>query len=379
MMFNLKQSRITMSKETKKRTTQEVEKEYIKYSVASDIGKGNFAACIVIMDKGQYIKTIASRTFTNSPKGFDNFFEWVQGKCKLSIPVVFTMEATGIYHEKLAWFLHRKGLYVSVVLPNKAKKYMQGLGLKSKTDKIDAAGLSRMGAEQKLDRWKAPKESIMELRDITRHREGLQKSRTVFNNQLLSHLCSEFVNETVVKGLKELIALLDEQIKMSEKIMAEKLNSDPEIKEGVGRIIGIKGVSTVTIATILAETNCFLSFENQRQLVSFAGYDVKENQSGKHVGKTKISKKGNAHIRRILHLPAFNVVSYDEPVFVNLYERVYERTKIKMKGYVAVQRKLLCLIYTLWTNQVEYDRGFYKKAGEHPEMQGRSLSFRMVS
>lgn len=356
-----------------------MDKEYIKYSVASDIGKDNFAACISIMDKGQDVKYVATRTFTNSPKGFDNFFEWVQGKCKLSIPVVFTMEATGIYHERLAWFLHRKGLYVSVVLPNKAKKYMQCLGLKSKTDKIDAAGLARMGAEQKLDRWKAPKESIMELRDITRHREDLQKSRTVFNNQLSSHVCGEFVNETVVKGLKELIALLDEQIKMTEKIMIEKLNSDPEIKEGVDRIIGIKGVSTITIATILAETNCFLTFENQRQLVSFAGYDVKENQSGKHVGKTKISKRGNAHIRRILHLPAFNVVSYDEPVFVNLYERVYERTKIKMKGYVAVQRKLLCLIYTLWTNQVEYDRNFYKKVGEHPEMQSRSLSFRMVS
>lgn len=368
-----------MSKETKRRTTQKADKEYIKYSVASDIGKDNFAAYISIMDKEQDVKPVATRTFTNSPKGFDNFFEWQQSKCKLSIPIVFTMEATGIYYEKLAWFLHRKDLYVSVVLPNKAKKYMQSLGIKSKTDKIDAAGLARMGAEQKLDRWKAPKESIMELRDITRHREDLQKSRTVFNNQLSAHRCGEFVSETVVNGLEELITLLDKQIKMTEKLMREKLNADPEIKEGVDKIIGIKGVSTITIATILAETNCFLAFENQRQLVSYAGYDVKENQSGKHVGKTKISKKGNAHIRRILHLPALNVVSYDEPVFVNLYERVYQRTKIKMKGYVAVQRKLLCLIYTLWTNQVKYDRDFYKKSGEYPEMQSRSLSFRMVS
>lgn len=368
-----------MSKETKRRTTQKADKEYIKYSVASDIGKDNFAACISIMDKHQEVKTVATRTFTNSPKGFDNFIEWQQSKCKLSIPIVFTMEATGIYYEKLAWFLHRKGLYVSVVLPNKAKKYMQSLGIKSKTDKIDAAGLARMGADQKLGQWKAPKESIIELRDITRHREDLQKSRTVFNNQLSAHRCGEFVNETVVNGLKELITLLDKQIKMTEKLMCEKLNADPEIKEGVARIIEIKGVSTITIATILAETNCFLAFENQRQLVSYAGYDVKENQSGKHVGKTKISKKGNAHIRRILHLPALNVVSYDEPVFVNLYERIYQRTKIKMKGYVAVQRKLLCLIYTLWTNQVKYDREFYKKGEEHPEMQSRSLSFRMVS
>lgn len=368
-----------MSKETNKRTNQKAEKEYIKYSVASDIGKDNFASCVSILDNEQEVKIVATRTFTNSPKGFGNFFEWQKKKCKLSIPVVFTMEATGIYYEKLAWFLHRKDLYVSVLLPNKAKKYMQSLGLKSKTDKIDAAGLARMGAEQKLDRWKAPKESIMALRYITRHREDLQKSRTVFNNQLSAHRCGEFINETVVKGLEELIALLDKQIKITEKQMREKLDADQETKAGVERVVAIKGVSTITIATILAETNCFLAFENQRQLVSYAGYDVKENQSGKHVGKTKISKKGNAHIRRILHLPALNVVSYEEPVFVNLYERVFQRTKIKMKGYVAVQRKLLCLIYTLWTNQIKYDRDFYKKSEKHPEMQSKSLSFCMVS
>ena len=52
-------------------------------------------------------------------------------------------------------------------------------------------------------------------------------------------------------------------------------------------------------------------FANQRQLVSYAagppgGYDVVENQSGNRSGKTRISKKGNSRIRRILHLPAFN-------------------------------------------------------------------------
>ena len=141
-------------------------------------------------------------------------------------------------------------------------------------------------------------------------------------------------------------------------------------------IIEIKGVGIITVATVLAETNCFEMFTNLPQIVSYAGYDVIENQSGKHVGKTKISKKGNSHIRRILHMPAFSVVSNGEPVFKNLYERVFDRTKIKMKGYVAVQRELLCLIYTLWKKNKKYERD-YKH--EHPEMQSRSSSFRMAS
>jgi len=155
-----------------------------------------------------------------------------------------------------------------------------------------------------------------------------------------------------------------------------RINSDEQLKAGTERVCEIKGVSTISLATVLAETNCFEMFSNQAQLVSYAGYDVVENQSGKHVGRTKISKKGNSRIRRILHMPALNVVNYGEPIFVNLYERVYLRTKIKMKAYVAVQRKLLCLIYALWKKGAKYQRDY---KNEHLVMQSRSSSFRLAS
>lgn len=365
-----------MSQETPKGTPQKPPTECLKYSIGTDISKDKFDACISTIDASQQVKVLATCSFKNNPAGYEAFISWQTRKCNLGLPSVFTMEATGIYYEKLAWFIHRQGLYVSVVLPNKAKKYMQCLGLKSKNDKIDAAGLARMGAEQKLFEWKPPRESVMRLRDITRQRESLQESRTVFNNQLQAYACGEFVSDAIVKNLKEVIALLQRQIKETEKMIREIIDSDQEMKERVDGILRIKGVSTITIATIIAETNCFEEFTNRRQLVSYTGYDVVENQSGKHIGKTKISKKGNAHIRRILHMPAFNVVAYGEPEFVNLYERVYARTKIKMKGYVAVQRELLCLIYALWKKNEAYSRSY---RSEHPAMQSRDSSFRIAS
>jgi transposase len=350
-----------MSQETKKRTSLNQTIEYLKYSVASDISKDKFDACISIIDRLQFVKVIATRSFDNNPGGFNAFLEWQKLKCRLNLPVVFTMEATGIYYERLAWFLHRKALYVSVVLPNKAKKYMQGLGLKSKNDKIDAKGLAKMGAEQNLSCWLAPKESIMRLRDITRQRESFQEVRTQFNNQLQAYICSEFVEICIVNDLKAIIELLDNKIMATEKTIEKLVASDETLKERFDKVLKIKGVSTITIATLISETNCFEMFSSQSQLVSYAGYDVVDNQSGKHQGKTKISKKGNAHIRRILHMPAFNVVKYQESQFANLYERVYARTKLKMKGYVAVQRKLLCLIYTLWKNNAVYDSNYQQK------------------
>ena len=138
------------------------------------------------------------------------------------------------------------------------------------------------------------------------------------------------------------------------KFIKEHVNSSEEVKQKVDNICLVKGIGLLTVATIIGETNGFEMFENIRQLVSYSGYDVVENQSGKHFGKTKISKKGNAHIRRILHMPSFTVVRYDQKPFADLFERVYERTNIKMKGYVAVQKKMLIYIYTLWKNNQPY-------------------------
>ncbi|MBB1644625.1 hypothetical protein A9970_11730 [Sphingobacterium sp. UME9] len=112
---------------------------------------------------------------------------------------------------------------------------------------------------------------------------------------------------------------------------------------------------TRTVSTLIAETNGFQSFNNSRQLVSFAGYDIVESQSGNHRRKTRISKKGNSHIRRILHLPNFGVVIWKVKPFEDLYERTFAKHGIKMKSYVAVQKKLLVVIFSLWKRNEEYN------------------------
>jgi transposase len=83
------------------------------------------------------------------------------------------MEAIGIYYEQLAWYLFDKDCSVSVVLPNKAKKYKESLGLKSKTDKIDAQALARMCCEQIHTPWKPISKNIYALRVVTRNIESI--------------------------------------------------------------------------------------------------------------------------------------------------------------------------------------------------------------
>lgn len=111
------------------------------------------------------------------------------------------------------------------------------------------------------------------------------------------------------------------------------LKSNKEIEDKVENVLAITGIGILTLAVLLAETNGFLLFKSNPQLISYSGYDVVENQSGRHRGKTKISKRGNSHIRRALFFPAFTAVSHKCKPFLNLYYRTFDNHKIKMKSY----------------------------------------------
>jgi transposase len=50
-------------------------------------------------------------------------------------------------------------------------------------------------------------------------------------------------------------------------------------------------------------------------------------------------------------MPALNVVRFGVKPFASVWQRVYENSGVKMKAYVAIQRKLLVLIYTLYKKQ----------------------------
>lgn len=335
--------------------------QVVKYVVGVDIAKDKFDVCLISVSPTIESKIKASTSFLNTPSGFKDFLSWLNKHNKTSSLVEILMEATGVYHERLAIWLNDHEQRVYVVLPNKAKLFMKALGLKTKNDGVDAKGLALMCISHQFKEWKPIGKYNYELRLLTRHYQSTQELRTSYLNQLHALEYSGYVSTEVKKQLKATVSLFEKQVKDVKKAIANHVDSDLETKRKVANIRQIKGLDILSIATVVAETNGFELFNNQSQLVSYAGYDVVENQSGNRVGKTKISKKGNARIRRILHMPALIAVRCNEPAFKQLYERVFDKSKIKMKGYVAVQKKLLIVIYTLWKNDAKYNRNQEEK------------------
>ena len=336
----------------------------LKYSVGLDVSSKKINGCISLIDNNQKVTVKSSIVFNNDLKGFKSFEDWmIKHRRELEIPLVICMEATGI-HENCALYLFERNYRVSIILPNKAKKYLEAIGLKSKNDSIDAKGLSQMGAEQCLEQWEPFGKYFYELRLYTRQNQNLQELKTVISSQLHALKQAMYTNQIVIEQLESTIVLFDLQLKELEKKIKLHLESDAEIKQKVANIIKIKGLGILTIATILAETNGFDLFKNYKQLVSYAGFDVVESQSGARIGKTKISKKGNSRIRRALHMPSLVVITYKEKPFLDLFERTYEKHGVKMKSYVAVQKKLLTMIYYLWKKNEMYNPDYQNNIQE---------------
>lgn len=342
----------------------------LKYSLGLDVSSKSIHGCLSTIDHGQKVTVKATHTFANSKSGFNSMNSWIRRNRKeKNIPLVICMEATGNYHESCALSLFEKGYSVSIVLPTKAKNYLRSLGNKSKNDTIDAKGLAQMGAEQCLPLWSPFGRFFYELRSLTRHHQSLQEQKTVSRNQLHAIKNSMYSSKAVEKQLESMTKMIDKQLEQLEATIKNHLQSEEGIWEKVSNICTIKGVGLLTTAIVLAETNGFELFENTKQLVSYCGYDVIENQSGKHNGKTRISKKGNSRIRRAMFMPAFQAITYQVKPFYNLFNRTFEKHGLKMKSYVAVQKKLLTTIYALWKTKTPFNESYQPRISKEQELE----------
>lgn len=333
-------------------------KKVIKQCVGIDVSQNEIDVMFGTYDLEQNVEFLKSRKFKNSPKSFSEFLKWSKKLSTPGIPLVFVMEATGVYHENLACFLNDNGQKVSVVLPNRASHYAKSLAIKTITDKEASRCLTRMGLEKKMDIWVKPDPIFNLLKQLTREREQLQKAKTVCSNQIHAETKSAWTNKESVKRAKTRIKILVTQIKEIEKEINSAIENNPEIKRRTEFVTSIVGIGTITAATVVGETNGFLLIENKRQLVSYSGYDVIRKDSGTSVhSKPRISKRGNRHIRKAMHLPALCSIKYDENN-KDQFKTLVQKHGIKMKAAVAIQRKLLVLMYTLWKKEQYYDPNF---------------------
>lgn len=336
-------------------------KKVLKQVVGIDVAQKELVVCLGKMFDDLSIELYANSVFKNTDAGFVVLLNWVKKLTDKDIYLRFVMEATGVYHESFAYFLNDNALELTIVLPNKISNFMRTLETRTITDKSCAQAIAQFGLEKKLDPWIRPNATFKVLQQLTRERDQLVDERTVVKNRLHAEKAEGKPNENSIERLMARIKFLNGQEKAIKDDIKKVLKTDEELQKDIKNICTIPGVGNLTAVTALAETNGFELIKNSKQLVSYAGLDVKEKQSGTSVkGKAKISKKGNKNLRKAMHMPSLSAVKYIHP-HREMYARMVGKSGIKMQALVAVQRKILVLIYSIYKNKTVFDQEYESK------------------
>lgn len=308
-----------------------------------DVAKAKFNVCLIREDG-----KLKHRAFPNTSAGFTQLSAWLAAASALQVHAC--LEATGTYGEALATYLADSGHQVSVVNPAAIKAYAGCQLSRTKTDKVDAALIARFCLTQQPPLWIPQAPEIRTLQALVRRLDALIEMHTMEVNRLSSGV----VVPAVETSIQSLLKSLDEEIKRTEKLIKEHINSHPTLKADRDLLLSIPGIGEATTARLLSEIN-FRHHETARSAAAFTGLVPRLRQSGTSVrGKTRLSKVGSPRIRHALYFPAVTAIRCN-PSIKAWAHVLRERGKCEMQIIAAVMRKLIHLAYGVLKTGKPYD------------------------
>ena len=154
--------------------------------------------------------------------------------------------------------------------------------------------------------------------------------------------------------LPEKIATLDHLIERKKSVseMLVELCQQARVDD-IEIIKSIGGVRDVTASSFLAELGDCDRFTSYKKLIAFAGLDPSIHKSGKYEGKSRISKRGNRHLRRIIYMMTSCIVRKN-----NTFREYFLKKKLQGLSYkeavIATSQKLIRVIYAMLSSRTPY-------------------------
>jgi transposase len=350
--------------------------------------------------------------FSMDGEGFSRFLDRVKAHCGNLSEVTVAMESTGCYHINLFSFLSSEGIPCVVINPLLITNFARLSLRKTKTDKKDALTIAQFLLAHKGSLSKvAFSQNSQDLKDLARERESLTVMISGLKNDLrrllkmsfpeLEHRCKIFTEtmlqflikfpsariikmakpKEIAKALihvegkrKRVLISAEEIIKLAkasvasdsaakELILSEKISTLLYLEEKKKKITGvlvkscqsmrvedfeiitsIDGIKQVNGSTFLAELG------EMNHVIAFAGLDPSIHQSGQFEGMSKISKRGNHHLRRVIFLMTTCVVRSN-----NIFRQYFLKRKQEglppKKAILATAHKLLRVLFAMLTTK----------------------------
>lgn len=288
--------------------------------------------------------------FKNDELGFKKVLKHLSSQC------LVVMEATGYYHYRLAQFLYKNEVAVSVVNPLSVKRFIQMKLAKVKTDKSDAKAICEYGQMNNVPLYDALTDVQSECLQLFRLLDSFLKHRTATKNKLHGEDVLGIPSKAVYRSLKRNRKHLDKEISGIEERILSLVKKDQQ--EQLTLLTSIPGIGLKTALFLVVVTDGFSKFENASQLCSYVGITPTIRESGSSVrGRGRISKVGNRKLRNLLFLCSFNACKHNRGC-KSIYERIVNKGKSKKLALIAVSNKLLRQAFAIAKSGRPYDETY---------------------
>jgi transposase len=259
------------------------------------------------------------------------------------------VESTGSHHELFAEAAHQLGFMVFLLNPKDTHHYAKAVGLRGKTDRVDAELIARMIAHEytKLHPWIPPTPQQRELDRLLKRRATLISLRGAVEMSLeeLDGFAGDL--KALRTRFNQLIARLDLRVKTL-------VDASPERKQNFTRLCTITGVGPV-VGTALVNTLERVPLKSADAFVAFTGLDPRPDDSGQHRGKRRLSKRGPTELRRLLYMAAMSAVK--TKTWKPLYEHYRAKGLSSTATFVILARRIARTAWSIYTHKTNFDPG----------------------
>lgn len=276
----------------------------------------------------------------NTVQTIQQWLDSLPGKARIA------MEATGRYHLALQEQATRCGHRVYLVNGKQLRHYREAVGVRAKTDPGDARLLLRylQHEQNSLSPAKVLSAKEKQIWSLLQRRATLVKARNQLNQSLGSDPQTLALARSIGKVLNGSIARVDRRM----LTLARRLGWAEAIK----RCQGIPGIGPLNALALVV---CFNrgDFRRADQFVAYLGLDVRVRDSGTCKGKRKLTKRGNAEMRRLLYNAAMSFAR--NPTYRPWYERYTARGLSSTAALMIVARKLVRIAFALLSKGEEFE------------------------
>jgi transposase len=309
------------------------------YYIGIDVSKKDLA----VFDGKKDLKFI-------NKEGLNAFKKYLKKRYKTFADLVIIFEPTGIYSFNLKEFCAENNIKAYIVNPKRSHNFARSLGIRPKTDKIDARILYPF--------HKLIDEKDIKVPKIDQQAKALASYLTSYDFALRQRISLSNHLESLQD--KRLIDLMKKDLKRAKKLedkifhdIKEYVSKNQNLEEDYQRLSTIPGIGEKAAITLLTLFKTYPG-TNRAQITALTGLDPVRRESGTSVkGKVKISKNGKAIYRKVSYLPAICATVHNQKIKI-FYQRLLAHHKPKKLAIIASMRKILLIAHAMYRDKTEY-------------------------